>query len=52
MRIISIFEIFLLLAFIKSVVVGSEFSFWKWIKYGKLYTHWYFNRPEFEDELN
>jgi hypothetical protein len=33
---------------IKSVFVGSAFSFPKWFKYGKEYTEWYFNQPEFK----
>lgn len=33
---------------LKSVCIGSEFSFHKWIKHGKLYTSWYHNRETFE----
>ena len=33
---------------IKSLTVGSEFSFYLWFKHGKKYTHWYNNRPKFD----
>ena len=36
---------------IKAVMVGSEFSFYSWFKYGKAYTHWYANRETFESYL-
>jgi len=28
---------------IKSLTVGSEFNCWYWIKYGAVYTNWYFD---------
>jgi len=31
----------------KSLLIGSEFSFYDWIKYGKTYSKWYFNRETF-----
>lgn len=38
----------------KAILIGSDFDFAKWIKYGKEYRHWYDNRPEFKsfDESN
>jgi hypothetical protein len=48
MEILSVLKILLLLVFIKSLTVGSDFSFVKWIKYKKQYTYWYFNRPVFK----
>lgn len=35
---------------LKSMLVGSEFSFYKWVKYGRRYTTWYFNRSDFDPE--
>jgi hypothetical protein len=35
------------LYFIKGITIGSEFNFLYWYKYGKKYTKWYFDRPEF-----
>ena len=32
----------------KAMTIGSEFSFIHWFKYGREYTGWYFNRPEFK----
>lgn len=43
--------IVIILVFIKSLFVGSEFIFYYWFKYGKLYTSWYFNRETFEEFL-
>ena len=37
--------IFLIL---KSIIIGSDFSFYWWIKDGKKYTNWYFNRPDYD----
>ena len=38
----------LLLNWFKSILVGSDFNFYHWYKYGKEYTDWYFFRPEFK----
>jgi len=39
------------LAWLKSFIIGSEFSFYTWKKYGKEYTKWYFNeRPKFKSK--
>ena len=35
----------------KAMMVGSEFNFWYWFKYGKRYTQWMKDRPEFKDTL-
>ena len=39
------------LVWLKAIIIGSDFSFFNWIKYGKLYTNWYSDRPTFKDEL-
>ena len=39
------------LYFLKSVIIGSDFSFSYWIKYKKNYTKWYFNRETYYDYL-
>ena len=36
-------EVVILLVFLKSITVGSSFSFNLWIKYGKEYSDWYFD---------
>ena len=33
----TVFIIILVLVFVKSVVIGSNFSFWKWAREGKAY---------------
>lgn len=33
--------------FIKSILIGSEFNFVHWLRYGNRYWSWYFNRPGF-----
>jgi hypothetical protein len=40
--------IFLGLNFIKAVIIGSDFNFYYWFKYGKHYTDWYFNKDEYK----
>lgn len=42
--------VFALIA-IKSILVGSEFSFAYWAKYGKTYTNWYFSKETFNEYL-
>lgn len=44
------FTIVLLLIWLKSVTVGSDFNFYYWYKYGGKYIKWYFNRPQFDPE--
>lgn len=34
----------------KAICLGSDFSFINWIRYGKKYTSWYWNRPEFDPD--
>ena len=34
----------------KCLIIGSEFNFGLWWKYGKHYTRWYDNRPQFDPE--
>ena len=34
---------------IKAIVIGSEFNFYYWLKYGKCYGQWYKERPGFLD---
>ena len=45
------FLVLLILVFLKAVIVGSDFSFVNWFKYGKLYTKWYNSRPTFKKYL-
>jgi hypothetical protein len=44
--------IILTLIFIKSITIGSDFNFYNWIKYGKLYTSYYTNKQTFSTFLN
>lgn len=46
----SIVIIILILVFMKSITVGSAFSFHLWYHFGKEYTKWYFdsNRIDFK----
>lgn len=32
---------------LKATLIGSEFNFYYWHKYGKRYTRWYSNRETF-----
>ncbi len=36
---------------VKAVTIGSEFSFYNWVKYGKIYSGWYFDRQTFKEHL-
>ncbi len=36
----------------KSIFVGSEFSFYSWAKHNRKYTDWYFNKEQWKDHLN
>jgi hypothetical protein len=42
------FLILLIVVLIKSVLIGSNFSFNLWLKHGKKYLTWYRNREEFK----
>lgn len=35
----------------KDLLIGSEFNFGAWIKYGKKYTGWYLNRESWSEHL-
>ena len=37
------------LCYLKTITVGSEFNFAHWIKYGRAYTKWYFNRVDWTE---
>ncbi|MCP4648753.1 MAG: hypothetical protein GY853_01555 [PVC group bacterium] len=37
--------------FLKAVIIGSDFDFHYWIKFGKRYRKWYGERETFEDYL-
>jgi len=39
------------MVFMKSLLVGSDFSFHYWFKYGDKYKKWYFSRPKFNPDL-
>ena len=43
--------IFLLLIVFKNMIIGGDFNFWYWFKYGKIYSNWHNNREEFKDFL-
>lgn len=47
-----IFTCVILFVSLKSITIGSDFSFYSWFKYGKRYTDWYFdkNRTTFYEE--
>lgn len=45
----EIFYYACLLLVIKSITIGSEFNFGRWIKYRNEYTKWYFNRESWLD---
>jgi len=41
----------MLLIALKALIIGSDFSFYFWIKYNTEYLNWYLSRPSFEDYL-
>lgn len=47
--IFTILQISLALVATKAMIVGSDFNFISWAKYGREYTRWYFNRPGFKE---
>lgn len=51
MEINSFLYIILIIVFWKSIILGSNFNFYYFIKYGKKYSNWYFNRETFNDYL-
>jgi len=38
------------IVYLKAMIIGSDFNFAHWWKYGKHYTRWYNNRPQFDPE--
>ncbi len=44
---ISLIRICISFVAFKAIIIGSEFSFYYWFKYGKKYTNWYNNRKQF-----
>jgi len=42
-----IIQIVIGLVALKACIVGSEFSFYYWFRYGNKYIEWYFNREEY-----
>jgi len=44
----KILIIVMTLVVLKSIFLGFDFDFITWIKYGKRYTKWYYNRPKFD----
>jgi hypothetical protein len=48
MNLNSIWFIVLCAVCAKSMIVGSDFNFYYWIRCGKKYTDWYNNRPKFK----
>lgn len=49
---LAIMKILFLLVAAKALIIGSDFSFYKSIKYGDRYITWYQNRKEFNpDEI-
>jgi hypothetical protein len=45
----NLITICFVIVWLKAITIGSDFNFILWIKYGKLYTNWYNNRPTFKD---
>lgn len=43
----TLFKVIIAVYVLKAAIIGSEFNFHYWFKYGKKYTSWYFNRPTF-----
>lgn len=47
---ILIFRIICSFIVLKSLIIGSDFKFYNWIKYGNSYWNWYSNRDTFKGE--
>ena len=41
-----VFPVCVAIITLKALTVGSDFSFVAWMRDGKAYTKWYFNRPK------
>ena len=37
---------------LKAIIIGSDFSFSKWFKYGSDYLSWYRSRAEYQPKLD
>jgi hypothetical protein len=48
-KLILILQILFCLIALKSMIIGSEFSFYFWFKYKKKYIKWYTKRKTFEE---
>lgn len=42
-------RIFVVLTFVKAMIIGSDFSFYWWFKDGDRYLTWYKNRSKYGD---
>lgn len=47
-KLIYVMQSIVIIVFMKSIIIGSEFNFLNWIKFRKKYTNWYFNREQFK----
>lgn len=50
-KLILICKILIYIVALKGLSIGSEFSFYYWFKYRKIYTNWYKRRETFEEYL-
>lgn len=50
-RLSTIFYIIISIVTLKAIIIGSDFNFCDFIKYGKIYSKWYFDRETFKDYL-
>ena len=48
----NIILVLIILVVCKAVLIGSEFNFITWIKYGKRYTKFYNSRPKFDPKVH
>lgn len=47
---VNIFHLVTYVIVVKAFLIGSDFSFYYWFKYGKKYTMWYENRKRFKGD--
>ena len=45
-----VFDLTMFVIVAKSLIIGCEFNFYHWFKYGKTYTKWYKNRAEYMEK--
>lgn len=50
-KLILLMQLYIVLVALKSLSIGSEFSFYYLFKYGKLYINWYRKRQTFREYL-